>query len=336
MSGIHLAGSWAPRALNDAAVSSGMAFLVGELEKRDPTLLEPLTSVTWPRDIVAETGGGFVDFTSNYFVDYATAGANQYGIVGGQTNVIPILQANITKDVYPVFNWANNIKVPYFDEQKMSQVGRSLDAIFNDGLRLNFDKTLDQNTYLGFEDYGTTGLLNNPNVVTSEAPLNQANTSRAWADKTADEILADVDSLIVATWERSQYDLTGMANHILIDPTNFALINRRIVSNAGNVSILTYLLENNIAKSQGRELVIVPSRWCIDAGLPVETGTTASNRMVAYVNEKNRVSMDLPVPLTRAMTQPDVNQLSYLTAYVAQIGVVKIKYFQAIEYMDGI
>ena len=335
MNGLHLAGSWAPRALTDSAVSSGMAFLVGELEKRDPTLLEPLTSVTWPRDIVAETGGGFVDFTSNYFVDYATSGANQYGIVGGQTNVIPILQANITKDVYQVFNWANNIKVPYFDEQKMSQVGRSLDAIFNDGLRLNFDKTLDQNTYLGFSDYGTTGLLNNANVLTSAAPVG-AGGSTYWADKTAEEILADVDSLIESTWARSQYDLTGMANHVLINPANFALINRRIVSNAGNVSILTYLLENNLAKSQGRDLVIAPSRWCVDAGLPVETGTTASNRMVAYVNDKNRVSMDLPVPLTRAMTQPDVNQLAYLTAYVAQIGQVKIKYFSAIEYMDGI
>ncbi|HIT70255.1 MAG TPA: hypothetical protein IAC36_10175, partial [Candidatus Aphodomonas merdavium] len=33
------------------AVDSGMLFLMGELEKRDAQLREPLSSVTWPRDI---------------------------------------------------------------------------------------------------------------------------------------------------------------------------------------------------------------------------------------------------------------------------------------------
>ena len=52
------------RVLDAAGISTGMAFLEGELEKRDPKIREPLTSVTWPRDIVAESGGGWVDFTS--------------------------------------------------------------------------------------------------------------------------------------------------------------------------------------------------------------------------------------------------------------------------------
>ena len=43
----------------DAAASSGMAYITGELEKVDPKLREPLTSVTWQRDIVAKTGGGW-------------------------------------------------------------------------------------------------------------------------------------------------------------------------------------------------------------------------------------------------------------------------------------
>lgn len=52
------------RAMDAAGIATGMAFLEGELEKRDPKVREPLTSVTWPRDIVAQTGGGWVDFTS--------------------------------------------------------------------------------------------------------------------------------------------------------------------------------------------------------------------------------------------------------------------------------
>ena len=38
--------------------AGGMAFLVGELEKRDARLREPLASVDWPRDIPVESGGG--------------------------------------------------------------------------------------------------------------------------------------------------------------------------------------------------------------------------------------------------------------------------------------
>ena len=46
------------RRVNDSAIASGLAFLNGELEKRDPKLYEPLTSVTWMRDIVADTVDG--------------------------------------------------------------------------------------------------------------------------------------------------------------------------------------------------------------------------------------------------------------------------------------
>ncbi len=52
-----------PMALDSAALGGGMAFLVSELEKRDMRLLEPMTSVTWPRDIECTVGGGWVTFT---------------------------------------------------------------------------------------------------------------------------------------------------------------------------------------------------------------------------------------------------------------------------------
>ena len=80
--------------MSDAAIASGLAFLNGELEKRDPKLYEPLTSVTWQRDIVADTGAGWGEYTSNYFVDYATSGNGTSGIIGSDTNDIPVMQAD--------------------------------------------------------------------------------------------------------------------------------------------------------------------------------------------------------------------------------------------------
>jgi len=318
-----------PMMMNDSAISSGLAFLNAELEKRDPRLLEPLQSVTWTRDIVAKTGGGWVEFTSNYFVDYATSGGNEGGIIGGETNDIPIMQANIAKDVWKVFTFANILKVPFVDQSKLQGIGRSLDDILDKGIRLNYNKSIDNLVYVGLPAMSVYGLVNNPDVVAMAAPNGGSGTS-TWQSKTPDEILDDVNSIIVETWTASEYDLTGMANHILIPPNQYAYLVGRKVSDAGNISILQFLLENNIARNQGVDLVIAPSRWCTAAG------TGGKDRMVAYVNDEDRIHFDIPVPLSRVMTQPQVTEMAYLTAYAAQLGQVKVLYDTCIRYMDGI
>lgn len=316
--------------MDAAGAASGMAFLVAELEKQDPRLLEPLTSLTAPRDIDMKSGGGWVSITSNVFVDYATTGNAEDAIIGGETNNIPVSQANVSKDVFKVFTFAEVLRAPLFDELKLQQIGRNLTQILDDGIRLNYNKMIDRNTYQGITKGGTYGLINNPAITSALVALNAGETSRLWKDKTPVEIMADVNALITATWAASEYDLTGMANHILIDPANYAYIANAPVTIAGCGSILEYLLKNNIAVNQGQTLGIYPSRWCIGAG----TGST--QRMVAYVRAENRVCCDMPVPLSRVMTAPNVASASYETLFAAQLGQVKFLYTQCARYADGI
>jgi hypothetical protein len=312
------------------AVNSGMAFLNGELEKRDPRLLEPLQSVTWPRDVVAKTGGGWVEFTSQYFVDYATAGGVTAGFIGGQTNNIPIMQASVNKDVWQVFTFANILKVPFVDQQKLSGIGRSLDDLYDKGIRLNYNKVIDYLVYQGVPELGVTGLVNNPNVTATMAP-NGASGYSTWATKTPDEILADINSVLNTTWQNSEYDVTGIANHIGIPAAQFAYINSTVISSAGSVSILKYVLANNLAVSQGVDLSIVPMGFWLPGA-----GTGGTDRMVAYVNDEDRVNFDLTVPLSRVLTQPDVREMAYLTAYASQMSQLKMLFPQTVVYMDGI
>ncbi len=314
----------------DAAIASGMAFLNAELEKIDPKVREPLTSVTWQRDIVAKTGGGWVEYTSTYDVDYATSGANQHGIVGSSTTAVPIMQVNMNKNLFPVLTWMNVLKVKFVDLQKSKQIGRNLEDLLNKGIRLNYNKTLDMNVYTGFTEYGTTGLLNDANVTATTVAQNAGLTSTEWEDKTPDEILQDINEALVASWTAAEYDLKGMPNHILIPPEQYAYISLHKVSTAADKSILEYLMDNNIAKRQGVNISIEPCRWCKGAG----TGST--DRMLVYVNDEDMVYFDLTVPNTRAMTQPDLLQASYLTLYAAQLGPVKFHYYQPVGYYDGI
>ncbi|QDY23179.1 hypothetical protein CGQ39_19905 (plasmid) [Clostridium botulinum] len=316
-------------AMDAASVESGMAFLTGELEKKDMTLNEPLTSVTWMRDIVANTGGGWVETTSSMFTDYSTTGGNDNGIIRGQTNNIPIVQGGVNKDLFKVYAWSNVLKIPFIDQQKLQGIGRSLNELLDNGIKLNYNKSLDYMTYEGIPDDDVYGLVNNP-VITAITASENSNKKTTWKDKTPDEILDDINQAITTTWENSEYDLSGMANHILVPPNKYTYLVSRKVSEAGNVSLLTYILENNIAKNQGRDLIIDPSRWCNGAG----TGKT--DRMVAYVNAKNRVCIDIPVPMMRTYTDASAKDLAYYTPYVANIGQVKFLYTQCALYVDGI
>lgn len=317
------------RALDAAGIATGMAFLEGELEKRDPKIREPLTSVTWPRDIVAETGGGWVDFTSTMNVDYATSGANDGSLVGGATDVITTVQANVNKDIFRVFTWAQAMKIPFVDSQKFQTIGRSIDSILDKGIRLNYNKSIDQLVYQGFKNVGITGLVNDDNVVSSLAP-NGASGDTLWSSKTVDEILWDINKALVEAWAASEYDESAIANHILLPPAKYAYIQSTRIGTSGDESILSYILKNNLAANQGKSLTIVPCRWCTGAG------TGGKDRMVVYVNDKDFLYFDLPVPLTRAMTQPVALQFAYITIYAAQMGQIKWMYYQPARYVDGI
>lgn len=313
------------------AVSSGLAFLQSELEKLDPLLREPLTNTTYPRDIEIESGGGWVEATSAFNVDYAVTGGQADG-VGGIQNNIRRIQADFSKDLYKVMPYEVAMSVKIQDQLRGAVTGRSIEQVYDDGIRLDYDKYMDINTYLGQQSYGTTGLVNDPNVVATSVAQG-ASTKTEWKNKTPEEILRDVNEAITDAWAAAQYDNSAIPNHILIDPANYAYINMTPLTVAGvqgGISIMKYLMENNIATLKGVDLFIGECRFC------EKVGTGQKNRMICYVNNKRFVGMDVPVPLARVMTQPNINNGSYDSLYMANVGQVKVHYYEPFIYRDGI
>ena len=321
--------SFAGSAFDAVGVASGGAFLTAELEKLNPKILEPLTAVTYQEDMPFSAGGGWVDFTSNFFVDYGTAAQDEDSIIGTNTTDIPTSQANVTKDVFKVWTFAEALKYSYIDMQKSKAVGRDIQKLMDSGLRLNYNKALDKNTYLGITKLGTYGLVNNPDVSSQLAALNAAGTSRLWKDKTGQEILDDINTLAEAIFAASEYDPSGVPNHLLIPVEDMIYISRPMTI-AGCNSILEYIKQNYFGLNYGVELVIKGRRWCTGVG------AGATNRMAMYRYDEDRIVTDITVPLMPVMTQFVPNQLAYITPYVSQVGQVKFLYLQTIGYMDGI
>ena len=316
-------------AFDAASVATGGVFLASELEKLNPKLIEPMSAVTYQEDMPFNNGGGWVDYTSNLFVNYATAAQDEDSIIGTNTTDIPTSQANVDKELFRTWTFAESLKYGYIDMQKSNKVGRDLKSIMEKGLKLNYNKLMDKNTYLGITKLGTYGLFNNPNIASQLAANNAAGTSRLWKDKTGQEILDDVNALAQAAFAACEYDPAGIPNQLLLPVENLNYITRPMTIAACN-SIAEYIKANYFGLNYGVELVIKGRRWGIGQG----AGNT--NRALMYRNDEDIVVTDITVPLMPVQTSWVPTQLSYLTPYVSQVGQVKFLRYQPFRYMDGI
>lgn len=316
--------------MDAAGIASGGAFLVSELEKRDTLIRKPLTSFTYPRDIEIEVGGGWADYVSAMSVAYGiTGGSGASPVTAGGSNAVPIVQASMDKGMFKAHTFAAALRVMFQDMQRANYVGRSLDQMLSDGVRLTYDKHMDQNVYVGIEEYGTTGLLNNADVTVDSAETGTGG-STTWATKTAAEILADVNAALTDAWEAAEYDLDAIPNHILLPYAQYTHILNTMVTDLATETIYDYIMKNNIASKNGSDLFIGATSWCKGAG------ADSADRMVVYCNKKRYVKMDELVPLSRIMSAPNVANVCYDTAYMANISEVQVFYPQTMLYVDGI
>ena len=215
------------------------------------------------------------------------------------------------------------------EREKMLQVGRDPETFLNKGIRLHCDKLIDRNVYTGFTKVSSTGLCNNPNITrSSAAPHTPGGTDTAWDNKTADEILADINRAISALWKDNDCSSDALPNHILIPVEQFGQLVTRKVSDDSERSILTYVLENNLSVQQGGELTISPCKWC--GGV----GSNGSDRMVVYMNRVDRICFNLTQPLRRMDTE--YSEMRIKIPYIAQFSEVRFLYPSTVRYLDGI
>jgi hypothetical protein len=318
-------GGAKPFAMDAAGIASGQAFLTGELEKRDMLVRTPLTSFTYTRDIPIRVGGGWAEYVSAMNVGYGiTGGSGDNLIQAASVDGIPLVQANFGKDLWKTHIISAGTRIFWVDMQRGNMTGRNLDTLLRDGLRMTYDKHMDENTYVGFARYGTTGLINNADVTVTSASTTFANAT------SPDDILDIINTAILDAWEAAGFDLDAIPNHIIMPYEQFNYIATTRIGQLAEKTILTFLLENNVAKQNGADLFIGATAWCKGAG------AGNADRMVVYCNKERYIAMDELVPLTRAMTTPNAERFSYDTAYAGNVSEVEVFYNQTITYVDGI
>lgn len=316
------------------------AFLVGELERLDYTLHEPLVDIKYMRDIDlredATIGDEVTSFTTSTFASAGGLGdgnsiGNGKAWVGKVSTQITGVGVDIDKTPHPLRPWAMEIKYDLLELESSTRVGRPIDEQKYKGLQLKHQMDCDEQSYYGDTVTGDTGLVNAAGITPTNVAQGAAG-STLWTQKTPNEILADVNSALQTVWQTSAWAV--LPNRILIPPAQYSYISTQLVSNAGNTSILTFILDNNIVSKQGGDFKIFPAKWCIGAGAGGTIGTTGTvDRMIVYTKDYERIRFPMTL-LSRTPIQYDGIYLK--STYYGRLGVVEVVYTQTIGYFDGI
>lgn len=314
---------------------SALAYYVNQLENLDKRLYEPLTSVSYGRDIKLRSGITMSN-ESTSFIRSAFAGAgtlkNASGNAGGQmpwisaeSTAIPGVSINGQKIVLPLRLLAREISFTSVELERSQLLGQPIDAQKTDAMNQMYQMNTDQMVYIGSDDVGATGLLNDAGVVAGSV-ADGVGGSPLWAEKTPTEILADVNSLLQASWAASAYAVCP--SELRLPPAQFAYISSQLISSAGSVSILKFLQDNSIALSiNGKALNIQPIKWLVGRGVD------SADRMVVYTNEENRVRFPM-VPIRRETAY--YQGIRFTAPYLWAFGELELVYPETIRYADGI
>lgn len=314
---------------------STLAYYVNQLENLDKRFYEPLFNVTWGRDIKLRSGITFGDEASSFIQQAFAApgtlknasGANGGNMpwVGAETTALPGVDVNGKKITATIRLLAREISYTSVELDRSQRTGQSIDVTKINAFNSLYQMNTDQMVYIGSTDVGVTGLLNSA-LVTSATVANGFAGSPLWTSKTADEIVADVNTLLNASWAASGYAVCP--EELRLPPAQFSYIASQKVSSAGNVSILKYIQDNSISlQINGKALNIQPIKWLVGRG------SLGTDRMMCYTNREEFVRFVM-VPVRRET--PYYQGIRFTAPYIWAYGENEFVYPETVRYADGI
>lgn len=313
---------------------STLAYFVNQLDNFDQTLHMPLMDVTWGRDIQLRGNVSLANESTSFTRSSFAAGGTQSSkltngpakpFISPNSTAIPGVSINGERIVTPLRPLARELAYSFIELQRSQLLGQPIDAQQLQALQLQYQLETDAMVYVGDSDVGAEGMVNS-SLVTSALVATGAGGSKLWSAKTPVEILADVNTLLQASWEASGFAVCPA--ELRLPPAQYSLISTQLISSAGSVSILKYLSENCIANNiNGKPLNIQPLKWLTGIGVG------PSDRMMAYTNDMNRLRFPL-VPIQRQSAY--YQGIRFLCPYVYGFGEVEFVYPETVRYADGI
>ena len=315
---------------------ANFAFLTTSLAKLHTTLYEPKYWVTYAQDIPVDVGGGFVDYVSYYTVDWAGIMNEFRNVVGNNANYIPRVNAGLNQKRVNVYTFEVAYDLRFIELEKMKKLTlqKSIQEIYQNAIVAGWDLFVQKVAYTGID--GKTGLFNSDQVLATTIDNSTATKANAgFAGMTDGAVVAFFNGIFQTYLENTNMNISLLPDTILIPTFVGADLTSRF-SALYTSTLRKFLVDHNLAvdESDGKVKVTIASREALNT-----LGTNGHGRIVAYKKDKDFLRIDMPYPMQHYITLPNIDKMSYTSAFVGQVSEIQTPYnndkdFGVITYWD--
>ena len=199
---------------------------------------------------------------------------------------------------------------------------KSIQEIYQNAITAGWDLFCQKIAYKGIEG-GKGGLFNNANVKKYTIDNSDATSANSGFVGMNDE---DVVSFLNGVFEtyllNSNMNITLMPNVFLVPTFVGSDLSSRF-SALYTSTLRQFLIDHNLGsdESNGNQKVRISSRPDLNT-----LGTGSHGRIVAYRNEPDFVRLDIPYPMQHFITLPNIDKMSYTSAFVGQVSEIQLPY----------
>lgn len=309
------------------APQRAFGFLIAQATRIEAEVYQTVYQEIQYQDVVPvdTTGPDWVDAIT-YFSGDAVGAANWFHGHAQDVPNVEILREKFATSV-------SMAAIGY--EYTLEEIGKAM--LY--GINLTNDKAVaarriseeftDKIAFIGDATKGYTGIVNNPGASASTAPADGAGSSTAFANKTPDQILRDVNGVLTGMGT-STYG-TLIADTLLLPYSVLLDLSTRRIDAVNQTTILEWLEKNNIyTRTTGQPLRIRGLFGYLDA-----TGAGGTKRMVAYKRSMEVLKLNMPMPF-RFLPAWQAGPLLFKVPGIFRLGGVDVKFSKGIRYLDGI
>lgn len=306
-----------PAKVHDA----NFAFLSTTLAKLHETVYDPLSNTTWAEDIDVDLGGGFVDYTEYYTYDFAGIMDEVRNVFGNNANYIPRVNAGMTQNRALVYTFEIAYDLRFVELEKMKKITlqKSIQDIYEQAILVGWNFFVQKVVYTGIN--GQTGLFNSANVYVGTID-NSATTGSGFEGLQDDAVVSFFNGIFAYYLKNSNMNIRILPDTFLV-PTYVSVDLTDRMSALYTNTLRRFITEFNLAKdeSAGEVNIRIRMREELD-----DAGTLGYGRIIAYKKDKKYLRVDMPYPIQHYITLPNIDKMSYTTAFVGQVSQVQMPY----------
>lgn len=316
---------------------ANFAFLTTTLAKLHEKLYEPKYFVTYAEDIPVDVGGGFVDYVSYYTVNWAGIMNEFRNVVGNNANYIPRVNAGLNQKKVNVYTFEVAYDLRFVEMEKMKKLTlqKSIEEIYQNAIVAGWDLFVQKVAYKGVD--GSTGLFNSGNVLATTIDNSGASASNAGFKGMTDAAVVSFFNGVFETYLNNSNMNIGLLPDTFLVPTFVGSDLTSRFSALYTSTLRKFLIDHNLGvdESDGKVKVTISSRPALN-----DLGTGSHGRIVAYKKDKDFVRIDMPYPMQHYVTLPNIDKMSYTSAFVGQVSEIQTPYntsssdFGVITYWD--